>query len=356
MVSSSSPILSTPDPEKDKCIRILIADRNRMASHLLAESLNRDPHLEVTCVAAADEVLSSALTHKPDVAVISAEFDGGTKTGLQIVRALNLRNPKIDIVVLIDGNARGAVLAAFRCGAKGVFSRSEPPAEFRACIERVSGGEIWAGRREAEYLLAAVRNSPSCDGIDDEKVSVLSKRELEVAECAAQGQSNKQIADQLHLSEHTVKNYLFRIFDKLGVSNRFELLFLLYNARDNLSRKEPVKPARLEHTHIQKCLKAAEAGFAAAQFSLGLAYLGQSGFERNTRSAYYWLRMAEHSSSALQTRCHELAEELKLKLARTEIEVVETTVERATSNNNKRVLDGDHTIDAVQQHLELLPL
>ena len=114
-------------------------------------------------------------------------------------------------------------MAAFRCGAKGVFSRSEPPGEFRACIERVGSGEIWAGRKEAEFLLAAMRNSPSCDGIDDDKVSALSKRELEVAECAAQGQSNKQIADQLDLSEHTVKNYLFRIFGKMGVSNRFEL-------------------------------------------------------------------------------------------------------------------------------------
>jgi DNA-binding NarL/FixJ family response regulator len=349
MVLSPSPILSTPE----KRVRILISDRNRMASHLLAESLSRDPHLEVTCVAAADEVLSSTLAHKPEVAVISAEFDGGTKTGLQIVRALSLRNPKIEIVVLIDGNARGSVLAAFRCGAKGVFSRSEPPAEFRACIERVSRGEIWAGRKEAEYLLAAVRNSPSCDGMDDEKVSVLSKRELEVAECAAQGQSNKQIADQLHLSEHTVKNYLFRIFDKVGVSNRFELLFLLYNARDNLSRKEFAKPARPD-SHVQRCLKAAEAGFAAAQFSLGLAYLGKSGVEKNTRSAYYWLRMAEESSSALQTRCHELAEELKLKLSLPEIGVLETNVERGAVN--KRILDGEHSIDAVQQHLELLPL
>ena len=191
-----------------------------MASHLLAESLRCDPYFDVTCVSAGDEVLPSALAHKPDLAVISTEFDGGTKTGLQIARALNSRLPKIEIVALIDGNARGSVLAAFRCGAKGVFSRSEAPDEFRACLERVSRGEVWAGRKEAEYLLAAVRNSPSCDGIDDEKVSVLSKRELEVAECAAQGQSNKQIADQLHLSEHTVKNYLFRIFDKMGVSNR----------------------------------------------------------------------------------------------------------------------------------------
>ena len=349
MVLSPSVIFSTPE----KRVRILISDRNRMASHLLAESLSRDPYFEVTCVTAGDEVLPSALAHKPDLAVISTEFDGGTKTGLQIVRALSSRLPKIEIVALIDGNARDSVLAAFRCGAKGVFSRSEAPDEFRACLERVSRGEIWAGRKEAEYLLAAVRNSPSCDGIDDEKVSVLSKRELEVAECAAQGQSNKQIADQLHLSEHTVKNYLFRIFDKMGVSNRYELLFLLYNARDNSSRKESLKPVRLE-SQIQKCLKAAQAGFAAAQFSLGLAYLGKSGFEKNIRSAYYWLRVAEESASALQSRCHELTEGIKPKLSPSEIGVLETNVELA--GTNKRALDGEYSIEAVHQHLELLPL
>ena len=80
-------------------VRILIADRNRMASHLLAESLSRDPFFEVASVATADEVLSSAMANKPDVAVISAEFDGGTKTGLQIVRTLSSRQPKIEIVV-----------------------------------------------------------------------------------------------------------------------------------------------------------------------------------------------------------------------------------------------------------------
>ncbi len=347
--AATSPILNT----SEKRVRILISDRNRMASHLLAESLNRDPQFEVTGVAVADEVLPAALSHKPDVAVISAEFDGGSKTGLQIVRALGSRQPNIEKIVLIDDNTRSSVLAAFRCGAKAVFSRSEPPSEFRACIERVSRGEIWAGRKEAEYLLGAMRNSPSCDGIDDDKVSVLSKRELEVAECAAQGQSNKQIADQLHLSEHTVKNYLFRIFDKLNVSNRFELLFLLYNARDNFNRPEDTNPTHFEG-QVQRCLKAAEAGFAAAQFSLGLAYLGKSGFERNAASAYYWLRMAEESSAALQTRSHELAEELKPMLNLSEIRMLEANVERAAGS--KKALDEEHSIDAVQQNLSLLAL
>jgi len=349
MALSSSPIFNA----LQKRVRILISDRNRMASHLLAESLDRDPQFEVAAIATVDDVLSLAQSHKPDVAVISAEFDNGTKTGLQIVRALNSRQPNIETVVLVDDNSKGSVVAAFRCGAKGVFSRSEPPANFRACIERVGSGEIWAGRKEAEFLLAAMRNSPSCDGIDDDKVSALSKRELEVAESAAQGHSNKQIADQLGLSEHTVKNYLFRIFGKMGVSNRFELLFLLYNTRDNGSRKEPVQSNSFE-SQVQRCLKAAEAGSAAAQFSLGLAYLGKGGFERNASSAYYWLRMAEESSSALQSRCRELAAELKPKLSASEIRMIDSTVERAVSDN--RMLDEGHSIESVQQYLESLPM
>jgi len=102
-------------------------------------------------------------------------------------------------------------------------------------IERVSRGEIWANCIETEYLLEAARNAPSCDGIDSDKVSMLSKREVQVAEGAAQGYSNKQIADQFRLSEHTVKNYLSRVFEKLEVSNRFELLFLLFNEGNGLS-------------------------------------------------------------------------------------------------------------------------
>jgi hypothetical protein len=74
-----------------------------------------------------------------------------------------------------------------------------------------------------------------------------------VAEHAAQGQSNKQIADEMGLSEHTVKNYLFRIFEKLGMSSRFELLFLLFNERNNpaISRAAKIctRPSRSPVCH-----------------------------------------------------------------------------------------------------------
>ena len=150
------------------------------------------------------------------------------KKGLQVARTLNSRNPSVGIVILLETSTRESVIAAFRCGAAGVFSRTESLSELARCIERVSRGEIGANKNHSEFLLEALRSTPSCEGIEAGKIDQLSPRELQVAEHAAQGESNKQIADRLGLSEHTVKNYLFHVFEKLGVSNRFELLFLLF--------------------------------------------------------------------------------------------------------------------------------
>src|SRR5438876_11661543 len=207
-------------------IRVLIAERSRMASQLLAESLERDSRFQVVAVTPAAQLFSSATTRKPDVAVISADFVSTTTRGLQIARAPNTHLPSIGIVILLDVPVRDEVIASFRSGATGVFCRTEPVAEFRACVERVSRGEIWTSSIAAQHLLEAVRSSP-CYEATEGKVGMLSRREIQVAEAAAQGQTNKQIAGALRLSEHTIKNYLFRIFEKLGISNRMELLFLL---------------------------------------------------------------------------------------------------------------------------------
>jgi len=335
-------------------IRILIADRNCMASQLLAESLNRDSRFGVVAVAAAaatTDILSAVCARKPDVAVISADFDGGTKKGLQVARTVNAHYRNVHIVILLEFSTRESVIAAFHCGAKGVFCRSKPLDEFRACIERVSRGEIWANCVETEFLLEAARNAPSCDGIDSDKVGMLSKREVQVAERAAQGYSNKQIADQFRLSEHTVKNYLSRVFEKLGVSNRFELFFLLFNEGNGLSSRALGPNVSGLGNPIEIYLKAAEEGYAAAQFIVGLAHLEGYGVEKNGRSAYYWLRMAEENSSAVRQRSRALTEDLRTKINPGEIEGLERRI--ATGARNDKIL-ARKPVDLFKQRLPLL--
>jgi two-component system nitrate/nitrite response regulator NarL len=296
-----------------------------MASQLLAESLERDSRFEVVAVPPAAELFSVATSRKPDVAVISADFVSTTRTGLQIARAFTTHLPSIRIVILLDVPARDKVIASFRSGATGVFCRTEPVSEFRACVERVNCGEIWTSSIAAQHLLEAVRSSPCYEAIEG-KVGMLSKREIQVAEAAAQGQTNKQIAVALRLSEHTVKNYLFRIFEKLGVSNRMELLFFL-SAHLKDAVYSPTALDAAGHTNcLEVYLKAAEEGWVTAQFIVGSAYFEGRGTEKNEHSAYYWLRMAEEHSSELLERSRMLIQELKAKMTLEDVEAVEKSL------------------------------
>jgi two-component system nitrate/nitrite response regulator NarL len=335
------PPQSSPRSTLTQPTRILIADRNRMGSQLLSESLGHDPRFEIVAVATAADLLSMVATGQPHVALISVDLDSGTKKGLQVARNLNRRHPSVHIVMLLETGTRESVIAAFRCGAAGVFCRTDPLPELPTCIERVGRGEIWASRNHSQFLLDAFRRTPSCEGIEAGKIDLLSHRELQAAEHAAQGLSNRQIADQLGLSEHTIKNYLFRVFEKLGVSNRFELLFLLFKeCNGQASGRVGILSGTEIGNSIDTYLKAAEEGVGAAQFVVGLAHLEGYCVEKNGLSAYYWLRVAEENSSELKHRSRALVEQLRSTVKTDEIEALEQSVASAVKNNklftNKR--------------------
>ena len=325
---------SSPSSTPTQAIRILIADRNRMGNQLLTESLGRDPRFEIASAAVPADILSIVTNLQPDLALISADFEGAAKKGLQVARTLKSRNPSVRIVIMVEMSTRESVIAAFRCGAAGVFCRNESLSELASCIERVSRGEIWANKNHSEFLLEALRATPSCEGIEAGRIEQLSPRELQVAERAAQGESNKQIADRLGLSEHTVKNYLFHVFEKLGVSNRFELLFLLFKECNGPATDRAAVTLATEQGHpIETYLTAAEEGSVAAQFVVGLAHLEGYCVEKNGLSAYYWLRMAETSSCELVDRSRALVEQLRSTVRKDEIEALERSVATAVKNN-----------------------
>ena len=103
--------------------------------------------------------------------------------------------------------------------------------ELRKCIHCVQQGQIWANTREMSFAVEALASAPTIRAVNAAGLDLLSKRELEVVHSLVQGLSNREIARQLQLSQHTVKNHLFRIFDKLGVSSRIELVHMTLNQR-----------------------------------------------------------------------------------------------------------------------------
>jgi DNA-binding NarL/FixJ family response regulator len=134
----------------------------------------------------------------------------------------------------MDTSSRTAVVEAFRCGAQGVFSRTESSKSLAKCINNVHQGQVWASSAELRYLLDAFRESEPMQLVDSRGEAILSKREQDVVRCVAEGLSNREIASRLKLTEHTVKNYLFRIFDKLGVSSRVEVVLYVFRLRKEM--------------------------------------------------------------------------------------------------------------------------
>ena len=116
------------------------------------------------------------------------------------------------------------IVDAFRAGAKGVFCFSR--SEFKLlckCVTQVHAGQIWASSSDLGHVMEAFSQLAPLRVVNASGMKLLSKREEDVVRLVAEGFSNKGIASGLNLSEHTVKNYLFTIFDKLGVSSRVEV-------------------------------------------------------------------------------------------------------------------------------------
>jgi DNA-binding NarL/FixJ family response regulator len=127
-------------------------------------------------------------------------------------------------VVLLDCSKPETVVDAFRAGARGIFCRSQAIKMLCKCISAVYQGQIWANCLELSFLLEALSATPSFCSTNVGSFSVLSDRERDVVRCVAEGLANREIAMRLNIRQHTVKNYMFRIFEKVGVSSRLELL------------------------------------------------------------------------------------------------------------------------------------
>ena len=204
----------------------IIVGRDSMSGGLLADALVRDLGCEAVAVRSSN-LLQVLETRNSDLVIISSDINAKIGAGFDLSNALSSAHPKIPIIILLDLPTHEAVINAFRSGARGVFSRHESMDQFIACVEHVRKGSIWAGGEETKFILEVFKNIPAPMALTEDNSSTLTARELQVVRCAATGKTNKVIAGELSLSEHTVKNYLFRAFEKLGVSSRVELLFYL---------------------------------------------------------------------------------------------------------------------------------
>src|SRR5260221_3461627 len=163
--------------------------------------------------------------NRSDVAIISADLKNGPIPGLGVVKEARACYPHPHIIVLVDAPRRGMVVEGFRAGVDGVFSRSETFEMLCKCVRTVGGGQIWANVSQQRFIIEALTSGQPHPIKGANGTNLLTKRENEVVRLVAEGLTNRGISRQMGLTEHTVRNYLFRIFNKLGTSNRLELAF-----------------------------------------------------------------------------------------------------------------------------------
>jgi len=282
-------------------IRVLVVDNTRIHAQLLADALKRDSSLEVVgAVSHSGDLIDLIHSQKIDVAVIGCNLDEQPLHGIEVLRQLKSTWGGIRAIILLDSSKRDVVIEAFRAGARGLFTRHESLEMLSKCVRRVHEGQIWANTEQIGFAIDALAAAPAVRAVGANGIDLLSKRELEVVRCLAEGMTNREIATRLGLSQHTIKNYLFRVFDKLGVSSRLELLSL------TLTQPTPGAPlidsanVSSNPTNLAGCLNAAEQGVPSAQLTLAWMYWQGKGVAADPVSAYMWYLVSERSSSDMK--------------------------------------------------------
>ncbi len=224
------------------CIRILLADSDGLRSQMLTRALRHRPEFEVHgCPMESDIVLQMLHEFELEVIVICCDRRG-PDICLPVIRRIHVANPQVATVLLSDSLEQGAVMNAFRSGARGVFCHAQARfCDLCKCIRCVYEGQIWANSEQLRSVLDTLSHVPSLRVVNASGDHLLTEREEQVVALVSDGLSNRAIADELNLSEHTIKKYLFRIFDKLGISTRVELV--LYAMTHGKAREAEWIPA-----------------------------------------------------------------------------------------------------------------
>jgi two-component system, NarL family, nitrate/nitrite response regulator NarL len=217
---------------QSEVIRVAVADATRMNSQLIVGALKRAGsefdvrELPNNSSNAVRELQSS----QPDVALISARLEDGPLCGFKILNELHANGSRISTVMLLDTTEKDLVIDSFRGGARGVFCRDSSFNTLPKCIRHVFMGQSWVTPQAMEFLLELVISTQPLKVQATGGMARLTHREKEVVRHLVDGLTNQQIADRLNLSEHTIRNYLIRVYDKLGMSTRVEVVLYALSA------------------------------------------------------------------------------------------------------------------------------
>ena len=208
------------DPTK---IRIVIADDHAVLRESLSALLETQTDFQVVGKAASgDDALELVKREDPDVLVLDL-FMPGTD-GFEVLRVLEKAGLRVASVVLTASESHPDYVHVVRLGARGLVLKGDSPDKLFSAIRSVANGELAFSDEVAQSVLTAMSQETQVERASN--LQRLSERERQIAYLVARGMKNRDIAQQLSISENTVKRHLQSIFSKTGAKDRLELAVL----------------------------------------------------------------------------------------------------------------------------------
>jgi DNA-binding NarL/FixJ family response regulator len=218
----------TPDvPAKPGTIRIILADSQAIYRVGIRKVFALEDDLRVVAQADSIENLRAAVERFPtDIVLIEGGLLAGT---VNVIPELLRLAPGTKLIVQALAADENYTVELYRRGVRGIITRAISPDLLVRCVRRIAAGETWIDNQSVTWVIEAYR-AQAAALVSPRSQPRLSTKEMAIITCITQGKRNKEIAFQLGTTEQVIKNYLRKIYDKLGVSDRLELaLYCLHN-------------------------------------------------------------------------------------------------------------------------------
>ena len=221
-------------------IRVILADTQAIFRAGLRKIFALEDDIRVVGQAETlPQTLSAVKKFSSDVLMFESAL---SPNPVEAVADLLRQNSELRVVVVTPVSDEEMTLDLFRRGAHGIVSREVEPEILVDCLRKVAGGETWLDRQGTHWVMEAYRNQNSRPAGSRPKVQLTPKETL-IVSCVTQGMKNKEIALRVGTTEQVVKNYLRKVYDKLGVADRLELALYCLNHHVVDHAKVPPAPA-----------------------------------------------------------------------------------------------------------------
>jgi DNA-binding NarL/FixJ family response regulator len=223
-------------PAQPGVIRVILADSQAIYRVGIRKVFALEDDLRVVAQADSLENLRSAIERFPtDIVLLEGSLLNGTANAIPDLLRIA---PDVKLVVQAAAADESQTVELYRRGVRGIVSRSISPDLLVRCVRRIAAGETWIDNQSVSWVIEAYR-AQAASLVNPHSQPKLSPKEMAIITCITQGKRNKEIAFQLGTTEQVIKNYLRKIYDKLGVSDRLELaLYCLHNKIINTDSDE----------------------------------------------------------------------------------------------------------------------